>query len=121
MGFHTAPVYTLIVHNDGTFRFEGRARVDHMGKWTGTIDREAFDDLANFIRETGYMEFQDTYPDDASDITPIYTTVVQDGKRHVIQDWGTGPKKLQEIEERIYALLAGARWDEQPGTETKSD
>jgi len=113
-GFHAAPVYTLIVKSDGTFRFEGRSKVEHMGKWTGTIDRKAFDDLATFIREARYMDFQDMYFNDASDVTPMYTMVVQDGKRHVIQDWGTGPERLQEIERRIYALLESARWDEQP-------
>lgn len=114
VGWHSGPAYTLIVKSDGTFRFEGRENVDHVGKWTGTVDRKAFDELARFIREAGYVGFQDMYFDDATDITPLYTMVVQDGHRHVIQDWGTGPEKLKEIERRIYALLDGANWDEQP-------
>jgi hypothetical protein len=113
VGFHSGPVYALIVKSDGTFRFEGRHNVDHVGKWTGTVDRNDFDEVAKLIRDAGYMGFQDTYPNHASDITPLYTMVVLDGKRYVVQDWFTGPEKLREIERRIYALLDGAKWDEQ--------
>jgi hypothetical protein len=115
-GFHTSTVYTLILKSDGTFRFEGHDKTDHMGKWTGKIDPQAFDELAKFIRDAGYMDMKDIYPFDATDLTPLYTTVVQDGKRHVIEDWGTGPEKLKAIERRIYALLDGATWNEQPAT-----
>jgi hypothetical protein len=121
-GWHSGPAYTLIVKGDGTFRFEGRDNVDHMGKWTGTVDRKAFDELARFIKEAGYIGFQDMYLNDSTDITPLYTMVVQDGKRHVVEDWFTGPEKLKEIERRIYALLDGAHWDERPAApEAKSD
>jgi hypothetical protein len=113
-GFHSAPVFTLIVKSDCTFRFEGRGKVQHLGTWTGTIERRAFDDLAKFIRESDYMGLSDRYWADATDLCAVYTTVVQDGKRHVIQDcYITAPPKLKEIEERIYALLKNAKWDEQ--------
>ncbi|HEV7224116.1 MAG TPA: DUF6438 domain-containing protein [Pirellulales bacterium] len=122
VGWHTGPAYTLVAKSDGAFRFEGRENVAHIGKWTGTVDRKRFDELANFVRDAGYTSFQDMYFNDASDITPLYTMIVQDGKRHVVQDWFTGPEKLREIERRIDALLDGAQWNEQPAEpEAESD
>jgi hypothetical protein len=62
------------------------------------------------------MGLDDMYDSSTTDVAPVYTTVVMNGKRHVVSNWPHSkcPKKLSEIEEGIDHLLEQAEWDERP-------
>jgi hypothetical protein len=57
--FGTCPIYAFVVKNDGTFRYTGEANVEHKGAHTGKIRNGAFDLLAQFIKDSGYMQLKD--------------------------------------------------------------
>lgn len=105
------PIYTFIVKSDGSFRYEGKDGVERKGRFSGTVPRASFDAVAKLIREADYMGLQDSYKSEAMDVTPVYTTVVLGGRRHVVENSGTGPAKLRTIQRLIDALLAQAIWD----------
>jgi hypothetical protein len=113
--FGTCPVYTLIVKSDGSFRYKGLHFVDRIGEFTGKVDAWQYKNLAQFIKDAGYMELQDAYDRTVTDFETVYTTVVMDGKRKVVSNYASaGPIKLWAIERLIDGLLAEAEWDNEP-------
>jgi hypothetical protein len=109
------PAYTFIVRSNGTFRYVGRSDVPHIGEFTGKLPAYEFDRLALFIRDSGFMEFEDEYTAAVTDSPTTYTTVVMNGKRKLIRNYAhSGPSKLWAIEELIDGLLAHAAWDSTP-------
>jgi hypothetical protein len=112
--WNSAPAYMFIVKIDLTFRYEGRNHVERIGKFTGTVPRESFDRLAQLVKDSDYMGLDDLYHKPVKDVGPVYTTVVMNGKRHVVISQGGGPKKLSEFEEGIDHLIEQAEWDERP-------
>jgi uncharacterized protein DUF6438 len=105
------PTYTFIAKNDGTFRYRGEAYVEHLGQFSGTIPVRQFHELAWFIRDSGYMSFEDEYRFEMTDSLTTFTSVVLDGKRKVIRNYANaGPTTLWAIEQLIDKLVAEAKW-----------
>jgi len=107
------PVYVLIVKRDGTFRYIGDAEVARLGTHTGKIADGEFNRLAEFIRDSGYMNLKDGYVENVTDISTTYTTVVMNGQRKVVMHYGDddGPSSLWVTEVLIDRLLEGATWN----------
>jgi hypothetical protein len=116
IGIERAPAfgasYTFIVKNDGTFRYKGVASVERLGEYTGRIDPRRFDQLAQFIKDSDYMELDDAYTSHMITDQPyVYTTVVMNGKRKTISNYpSAGPTKLWAIEQVIDDLTTQAQW-----------
>jgi hypothetical protein len=109
------PAYTVVVQSDGTFRYTGVDFVPRQGEHTGTVSRYDFNQLAQFIRDSGYMQLQDSYTRMVTDFPTVFTTVVMDGKRKVISNYAdAGPTKLRAVEQLIDKMLLEAKWDETP-------
>ena len=110
--FGTCPIYTFIIKSDGTFRYKGIEYVERKGEFVGTIPVWYFHRLAQFIRDSGYMELEDTYTRMVTDNPTTYTMVVMNGKRKTISNYANaGPTKLWAIEQLIDDLMAKAKWD----------
>jgi hypothetical protein len=110
--FGTCPSYTFIIKSDGTFRFEGDKYVERKGKFTGTISLYDFHNLAQFIKDSGYMTMDENYALLVTDNPTTYTTVVMNGKRKSISNYANaGPTKLWAIEQLVDALMTKATWD----------
>jgi len=109
--FGTCPAYTFIVKRDGTFRYQGGKYAERTGEFSGTIPDWNFHRLAQFIRDSGYMELEDGYVCDVTDQPDTFTTVVMNGKRKAIKNYArAGPTKLWAIEQLIDDLMAKAKW-----------
>jgi hypothetical protein len=105
------PIYTFIAKKDGTFRYRGEKDVERPGECTGTVPVGRFHQLAQFIRDSDYMGFENEYRREVTDCSTTYTTVVMDGKRKVIRNYAnTGPTALWAIENLIDDLMAHASW-----------
>ena len=105
------PMYTFIARADGTFRYRGEKGVQRTGEYTGTFPVYKFHELAKFIRDSGYMGFNDEYSRTITDQATTFTTVVMDGKRKVISNYAnTGPTSLWAIETLIDELMTKADW-----------
>jgi hypothetical protein len=121
--FGTCPIYTLIIKSDGTFRYKGVEYVERKGEFTGTLPVEYFHRLAQFIRDSGYMELDDEYRLSATTrpSATTYTMVVRNGKRKTVSNYrNAGPTKLWAIESLIDDLLRNAQWrDSQKANDKK--
>jgi len=105
------PVYTFIARSDGTFEYLGYKGVERTGQFSGTISAWEFHQLARFIRDSGYVSFRNQYRVNATDLSTTYTSVVLDGKRKVISNYGDGgPTTLWAIEQLIDDLMRKAEW-----------
>ena len=110
--FGTCPSYTFIVKSDGTFRYKGFDHVERKGEFSGTISAWYFHPLAQFIRDSSYMELEDGYTGLDTDNPTTYTMVVMNGKRKTVSNYAhAGPTKLWAIEQLIDDLMAKAKWD----------
>lgn len=113
--FGTCPIYTFIAKSNGTFRYSGDKHVERKGEFTGTVPVWQFHRLAQLIRDTGYMEFEDSYDAGGYDNSTTYTMVVMNGKHKTVRNYAEGgPTKLWAIEQLIDNLMAHAQWEIPP-------
>lgn len=110
--FGTCPIYTFTAKSDGTFHYKGVEHVERKGEFSGTIPFWHFHRLAQFIRDSDYMEFENGYTRMVTDNPTTITTVVMNGKRKTVSNYASaGPTKLWAIEQLIDDLMAKAKWD----------
>ena len=110
--FGTCPAYTVFIKSNGDVRYWGDKYADRLGEHTGKVNTAAFNELAQFINDSGYMDLEDTYQRLVTDDSTAYTTVVKKGKRKVIKNYANaGPTKLWAIEELIDKLVLSTNWD----------
>lgn len=110
--FGTCPSYTFVVKSDGAFRYKGERYAERAGSFTGRIETWRFHQLAQFIRDSGYMDLEDGYTRIITDSPTAFTTVVMNGRRKVIRNYAdAGPTKLWAIEQLIDDFMAKAEWD----------
>jgi hypothetical protein len=113
--YGSCPVYTVIIKADGNFRYHGEHYVERKGDHTGKVSVREFNDLAQFIIDTGYMNLDHTYYRAITDQATVYTTVVMNGKRQLISNYANaGPPKLWAVEQLIDKLLLESQWDHEP-------
>lgn len=110
--FGSCPVYTVIIKSDGRVRYVGERFVSREGEHTGRVRTWSFNALAQFIRDTGYMDLEDNYSRLVTDHPTVYTTVVMNGTRKVIKNYANaGPTNLWAVEQIIDKLLLETEWD----------
>lgn len=105
------PIYTFVARSDGTFRYKGDKYVERTGEFSGTISVWQFHALARYIRDAGYMSFEEEYEREITDCAVTFTCVVLNGKRKAIRNYAdAGPTSLWAIEQLIDDLMAKAEW-----------
>jgi hypothetical protein len=105
--FGYCPVYKVTVRRDGTISYKGREYVQLKGAYEGKV--YGFDRLAQLILASGYFKLKDNYTFDATDLPSAVTTVVANGQRKTITNYGDfGPVELWGIEMAIDGMLKGA-------------
>jgi len=118
--YGTCPSYTFILKSDGTFRYKGFEYVERKGEFSGTIPVWYFHQLAQFVRDFGYMELEDSYTRAITDNPTTFTMVVMNGKRKTVLNYANaGPTKLWAIEQLTDDLMAKAKWDGSQKTQKK--
>ena len=111
--YGTCPVYKVILRNNGSLEYEGIQNVKRIGKYRGKINLWGFDKLVQLIEKSNFMDMQDRYSIDMTDMPTVYTTVVYaDGKKKRIMNYGNaGPVELWAIEQLIDKLVDEAQWE----------
>jgi hypothetical protein len=111
--FGTCPIYKVTLRSDGTILYEGQRFVQMMGTYRGTA--YGFDRLAKFILKENYFDLKDDYSANVTDMPSAITSVVRDGKRKMINDYGGfGPVELWAIETAIDGILKNAKLQKVP-------
>jgi hypothetical protein len=117
--YGSCPIYSFIVKNDGTARYNGVEHVERKGAFTGTTPVFYFHSLAQFIRDSGYMELKDIYTSGIRHGSTTYTLVVMNGKRKTVSNADAGPTKLWAIEQLIDSLVGKTQWRDSSKAEKK--
>lgn len=111
----TCPAYVVILRSDGTFTYTGEEHAKRQGKHTGKISEWSFNQLAEYLVESGYMDLESNYEVPITDFPTAYTTAVVNGKRKIIRNYGdVGPSKLWVLQQAIDGVLSEAEWDGEP-------
>jgi len=101
-----------MVKADGSFEYNGIRFTKRKGKCRGMVDIKALNQVLKSIETSGFMGFKDKYRRGITDMSTVYTTVVVDGKKKVIEDYANaGPPELRLIEQSIDGLMGTAKWD----------
>jgi hypothetical protein len=115
------PAYSVVLKSDGTVKYDGEAFVDHIGTRTGMVPVRQFNQLSRFIKESGYMHLKNGYAKKITDMPHVYTSVVMDGKRKVIDNYAdSGPITLWAVEQLIDKVVAAAQWNAAPDANEKT-
>lgn len=113
--FGTCPAYTCIAKVDGSVRYKGGEYAPRQGEFTSEIHGPYFHGLAQFIKDSGFMDLEDAYRVEITDLPTVYTMVVMNGERKIVRNYGnSGPSKLWAIEALIDDLCAQADWKQKP-------
>jgi hypothetical protein len=105
--FGTCPIYKVTLRRDGTISYNGKQYVQLKGAYEGRA--YGFDRMAQLILASGYFKLKDNYTANATDLPSAVTSVVANGKRKTIENYGDfGPVELWGIEMAIDGILRGA-------------
>ncbi len=106
--FGTCPMYKVTLKADGTFTYVGQEYVEHKGTYTGRF--YGFNRLAQLIEKYGYFNMRDNYSVSMTDLPSTVTSVVRNGRRKKITNYGdSGPVELWAIERAIDGVLANTK------------
>jgi hypothetical protein len=115
--FGFCPIYKVILRSDNTATYIGMKFVERQGTYKAYIS--GFEYLAKIIEARRYFSLRDRYTEPISDMPSAITSVVRNGKRKTIDNYGnSGPIELWEIENLIDGLIANARWEKVSDTTT---
>ena len=113
--FGPCPIYRVILRRDGTATWIGVKNTDKIG--TYNADVYGFDRLARAVQSRGFFRMRSHYDADFTDAASVITTVIQDGRRKEVNDYGgAGPQELWEVETLVDGLLVGAQWHKVSGS-----
>jgi hypothetical protein len=105
--YGSCPIYKVTLRRDGTISYKGREFVELKGSYEGKV--YGFDRLAQLILSSGYFNLKDRYTINATDLPSTITSVVREGKRKTVTNYGDrGPVELWGIEMAIDGMLKGA-------------
>lgn len=109
--YGNCPAYRLVLRQDGTATYIGRANVERIGTYRGKIDEYTFDRLSDLLRSEGYFELRDHYSLTVTDLPSVITSALLIGKRKTVVNYGdTGPVKLWGMELAIDAVSEHIKW-----------
>ena len=110
--YGNCPVYKVVIQNDGSFFYQGESHVKRLGDHRGKVGLLRLKKLKEFIIESEFMALENAYSIMETDHASAYTSVVLDGVKKEINNYGeSGPAVLWAIEELIDMLLIDAEWD----------
>ncbi len=108
--FGSCPMYKVTLRRDGTATYVGRRFVERLGTYKGQI--HGFERLAQLAEARGYFNLNNRYTVRATDLPSTVTSVVRNGRRKTVTNYGdSGPVELWGIETAIDGLVANTKWE----------
>jgi len=118
--FGFCPMYSMLIHGNGTVNYDGIRFVEINGTKTYEIPVDQVKELVTLIYETNYFSLDDRYEAQVSDLPSTITTITIGDQTKSVYNYGNaGPQKLQNLEEKIDEItqshtLVGNPKPEQP-------
>jgi len=116
---HPLPAYAVTLRSDGTATYIGSAFSRRISTHSATVLPAEFARLARLIEESNFVGLGSFYGPLADDISQVSVSVVSNGKRKTVVDYGTpfqskygkeAPTALKQIEQQINAIVANVKW-----------
>lgn len=104
--FGTCPVFSIIIFNDGSVLYEGKANVKNIGKYTAQLSEEEMAKLRKDVDEKKIMSLEEDQVNKLlMDVTVIRFKLTTSKDVRLISHSGPKPEDLIEIENAIEALI----------------
>lgn len=110
------PVFTLQIMTDNTLHYEGKANVDLIGKFTGTLPFNPMTRLNIIASSARYFNLPSSFPsnkaDAPADLPSVITKIDYRGFSNQIEHIQGGPEGLLKVEDYLRDLVNQATWTE---------
>lgn len=106
------PVYTMTIFSDGKVILEGKANIEMIGKWETQISKEKISEFIETAEFIGYMDLEDKYDSNITDVPSTKTSIVINGVRKEVMRRDNYPEKILKFEAVFENLLTEASWTE---------
>jgi hypothetical protein len=112
------PVYKVILRRDGSATYIGKENVPRIGEYKSQVFPyqplgAEFIQLAKLIASQGFLKMNDRYTVLVTDADTVITSVVLNGKRKTIVNYGNeAPIELYGIERAIDGVAAQIKWEQ---------
>lgn len=110
-------MYALTLQSDGTATYIGAASTNRIGTYRAKITPSEFIRIAQLVEDSHFVNFAPFYGLAVDDISEVSVSVVRQGERKTVVDYGLHlkseketPQALKEIEQQIDAAVANAQW-----------
>jgi hypothetical protein len=116
---HPPPAYALTLRSDGTAIYIGAAFTERKGTYRAAISSSEFARLAKLVEDSGFVSLAPFYGPAVTDIPEVCVSVVRNGKRKTVVDWGKpfqseyereAPPALKQLEQQIDVAVATVQW-----------
>jgi hypothetical protein len=108
------PAYTVTITGEGEVRYRGERFVNVVGPASATIPREAVARLLARFDEIGFDQLRDEYRGQMTDLPTTTITLVRDGRRKALVDYGGTsvgmPRAVRDLQAEIDRVAGTARW-----------
>lgn len=112
--YGSCPVYSVSITKNGDVEYIGIRNVPFIGKRKGKLDKWYVRNLFQFINDSNYFAFQNSFSRPVTDHAYVYTQVVKvSGESKIILNYAnSAPTIIWAIEETIDATAMKAVWDD---------
>ncbi|MDA2913447.1 ankyrin repeat domain-containing protein [Acidobacteriia bacterium AH_259_A11_L15] len=108
--FGTCPVYSLEIYADGTVIYEGKTFVGVTGRRRSHIPPSQVQQLVHAFLEIDYFSLKDSYRASLPDGPTTITTLQLNGRIKRIENYGSAPEELTELEYEIDRAVNTHQW-----------
>jgi hypothetical protein len=112
--FGACPEYRVSIDADGAVAFEGRRFVRHVGAAEAQIDVRDVARLLQAFEDADVFALRDESVAQVTDLPSYELTVVIDGRRKSIRDYGglmiDMPPVVEELQNQVDRVAGTARW-----------
>lgn len=93
------PIYTVVVHGDGTVDYTGTKYVGLVGEAHTKVSRDIVEDLVDRLQDLEFWQMRDRYDDLASDIpSAVVSLRIGDRSKEVVNRWIRGDEDADDLE-----------------------
>ena len=104
------PTYKMYIFDNGSVELEGIRAVDFIGSFTGNVTSAQMQELTDTATRIGYMELDDTYDGQITDIPGTRTSIVIDGVSKEVYRRFNYPKRILNFEKLFDEILNNSTW-----------
>ncbi|MFN2493008.1 MAG: DUF6438 domain-containing protein [Pyrinomonadaceae bacterium] len=109
--FGPCPVYEVFLRSDGTATYIGKANVQRIGRYRGSIGKSEFLRIAQIVERQDFFSLKSKYFVSMTDLATVIIRAVRRGRTKKVENYGgAAPINLRVIEAQIDAVIEQVNW-----------